>query len=94
MRCDAAKSYAHLAYLNVERFAWRVHRDGQKLTRWHWCWYCLRLVRQQYFKPASPDSVEFAQPFTPNTKIVLTTCPTPLQTKAFNLLDLNPACTQ
>lgn len=30
----------------------------------------------------------------PNTKIVMTTRPTPVQTKAFSLLDLNPACTQ
>jgi hypothetical protein len=30
----------------------------------------------------------------PNTKIVMTTRPTPIQTKAFSLLDLNPACTQ
>ena len=30
----------------------------------------------------------------PDTKIVLTTRPTPLQTKAFQLLALNPACTQ
>lgn len=30
----------------------------------------------------------------PNTKIVLTTRPTPIQTKAFGLLALNPACTQ
>ena len=30
----------------------------------------------------------------PNTKIVLTTRPTPVQTKAFALLALNPACTQ
>jgi hypothetical protein len=30
----------------------------------------------------------------PNTKLVLTTRPTPIQTKAFSLLDLNPACTQ
>lgn len=30
----------------------------------------------------------------PNAKITLTTRPTPLQAKAFKLLDLNPACTQ
>ena len=30
----------------------------------------------------------------PSTKIVLTTRPTPIQTKAFTLLALNPACTQ
>ena len=30
----------------------------------------------------------------PNTKIVLTTRPTPIQAKAFALLSLNPACTQ
>ena len=30
----------------------------------------------------------------PDAKIVLTTRPTPLQTKAFELLALNPACTQ
>jgi len=30
----------------------------------------------------------------PEAKIVLTTRPTPLQAKAFKLLDLNPACTQ
>ena len=30
----------------------------------------------------------------PEAKIVLTTRPTPLQAKAFSLLDLNPACTQ
>jgi len=30
----------------------------------------------------------------PEAKIVLTTRPTPLQAKAFELLDLNPACTQ
>lgn len=30
----------------------------------------------------------------PNTKIVLTTRPTPIQAKAFELLALNPACTQ
>ena len=30
----------------------------------------------------------------PDAKIVLTTLPTPLQTKAFELLALNPACTQ
>ena len=30
----------------------------------------------------------------PNTKIVVTTRPTPVQTKAFALLALNPACTQ
>ena len=30
----------------------------------------------------------------PETKIVLTTRPTPLQTKAFSLLALNPSCTQ
>ena len=30
----------------------------------------------------------------PETKIVLTTRPTPLQTKAFALLALNPSCTQ
>lgn len=30
----------------------------------------------------------------PNTKIVLTTRPTPIQTKAFGLLALNPACTR
>ncbi len=30
----------------------------------------------------------------PNTKIVVTTRPTPVQTKAFELLVLNPACTQ
>ena len=30
----------------------------------------------------------------PNTKIVLTTRPTPIQAKAFGLLALNPACTQ
>ena len=30
----------------------------------------------------------------PEAKIVITTRPTPLQTKAFKLLDLNPACTQ
>jgi len=30
----------------------------------------------------------------PKAKIILTTRPTPLQTKAFALLDLNPACTQ
>lgn len=30
----------------------------------------------------------------PNTKIVMTTRPTPIQSKAFSLLDLNPACTQ
>jgi transposase len=30
----------------------------------------------------------------PNTKIVVTTRPTPVQTKAFELLALNPACTQ
>lgn len=30
----------------------------------------------------------------PNAKIVLTTRPTPIQTKAFALLALNPACTQ
>jgi hypothetical protein len=30
----------------------------------------------------------------PNAKIVLTTRPTPIQAKAFELLALNPACTQ
>lgn len=30
----------------------------------------------------------------PEVKIVLTTRPTPLQAKAFELLALNPACTQ
>ena len=30
----------------------------------------------------------------PNTKIVMTTRPTPLQAKAFSMLNLNPACTQ
>ena len=30
----------------------------------------------------------------PQAKIVLTTRPTPLQAKAFELLGLNPACTQ
>jgi hypothetical protein len=30
----------------------------------------------------------------PQAKIILTTQPTPIQTKAFNLLALNPACTQ
>ena len=30
----------------------------------------------------------------PNAKIVLTTRPTPVQAKAFKLLDANPACTQ
>ncbi len=30
----------------------------------------------------------------PDTKIVLTTRPTPIQVKAFALLALNPACTQ
>jgi hypothetical protein len=30
----------------------------------------------------------------PKAKIILTTRPTPLQAKAFTLLDLNPACTQ
>jgi len=30
----------------------------------------------------------------PEAKIILTTRPTPLQAKAFSLLDLNPACTQ
>ena len=30
----------------------------------------------------------------PNAKIVITTRPTPIQEKAFKLLDLNPACTQ
>ena len=30
----------------------------------------------------------------PDNKIVLTTRPTPIQSKAFSLLDLNPACTQ
>ena len=30
----------------------------------------------------------------PEAKILITTRPTPLQTKAFKLLDLNPACTQ
>jgi hypothetical protein len=32
--------------------------------------------------------------FNPKAKIILTTRPTPLQAKAFALLDLNPACTQ
>ncbi len=30
----------------------------------------------------------------PGNKIVLITRPTPIQSKAFSLLDLNPACTQ
>jgi hypothetical protein len=30
----------------------------------------------------------------PEAKITLTTRPTPIQTKAFKLLGLNPACTQ
>jgi hypothetical protein len=30
----------------------------------------------------------------PDNRIVLTTRPTPIQSKAFSLLDLNPACTQ
>ena len=30
----------------------------------------------------------------PEAKIILTTRPTPLQAKAFELLGLNPACTQ
>ena len=33
-------------------------------------------------------------PLNPEAKIVLTTRPTPLQAKAFKLLNLNPACTQ
>ena len=33
-------------------------------------------------------------PLNPEVKIVITTRPTPLQTKAFELLGLNPACTQ
>lgn len=33
-------------------------------------------------------------PLNPEAKIILTTRPTPLQAKAFKLLDLNPACTQ